>query len=240
MDKITPDAGIDDVSSEIQATLTKNAAISQATHGTGPGAAAGASSIETDDWRSQPLRYFETDDAGAVKLRSDGSPIRKRGLKSPAREGEPAAGGGTCSAGTDEPAPSVGPSFVAVDATGNHHENDPGTIDAPSPGVQPMGEAAGRVVANAALNVVTGIGGSSAAPTTDERKDITDAVSKAIGPTQVSPWATVAILALAYLARVWIEKRRSKGTTTTEPTQAQATEPVIEGQPQPIRGRWAV
>lgn len=236
MADITADAGIDDVSSEIQATLTKNAAISQATHGTAAAGASGASTIETDDWRSQPLRYFETDDSGAVKLRADGSPIRKRGLKSPAREGEPAAGGGTCSAGPEQPAETVGASFVAVQPV-------PGTAapDATQsePGTAPMGEAAGRVVANAALNVATGIGGPAAAPTADERKDLTDAVSKAIGPTQVSPWTTVAILALAYLARVWIEKRRSKGTTP-QAAQAQSDDPVIDGQPQAVRGRWAV
>ncbi|OHB80714.1 MAG: hypothetical protein A2V98_04870 [Planctomycetes bacterium RBG_16_64_12] len=187
-------AGLDDVAADVVATIDANV---QATGKTGRKSRA---------WHKEPADNFEQDDEGRIKLRN-GRPIRRSGRPHKAKAGDRLAGGGIMADDSIEvfDATKAGAGAEAQPAGSAGADAQPRPTDA-----QPIGEPAGKVVADGVFNVVEAIAGEDAKPTAGERDAIGGAAGRTLAGLTLPAWLSLIVFGALYVFRVVVVKRSKR------------------------------
>lgn len=196
----------DDLSSaaaDIAASLEQNQKVSPAANSQTP-------AKPREGWRREPLRNFKTDAKGQVRLRADGSPVRRGGKPGKPKVGEMLADGSRY--GVDDGGGGQGESkqgeVSRVVVPDQQQEQQQG---GPEPARAELGPEAGRVVSQLCFNMAKRKGGDKFEPTPDERRMIEEAAAGSLNGRRV-PWLLVLPVALAayLLARVEFKPKKKQ------------------------------
>lgn len=146
------------------------------------------------DWRKEPKANFETDEAGNVKIRPDGSPKRKPFRPKQPKVGDVLADGSTY---TGEDAPS------RLSLPGGPGE------EASQEGPPPVGEPACKVIAQGLGRVVKALK-PEAQPTPDESKAFEDSLAGTFGNKHIAPLFVLVFVVGFYGLRLVLDGIASK------------------------------
>lgn len=240
--KPVENAGIHETAGDVIESLNRNESVSPAAHtgpsvGTVPGESgssggSGSSVASEDAWKTEPKRYFETNPDGSIRFRDDGSPIRRRGPKTPPEDGDALAGGGTFrssgeSARTNSPGsgPGSGGASTSRIDTGQAEQ----VKVERTPKLLPLGPKAAKLITSAARDAGKHIAGPDSQPSMEEADIIETATTGLVEDRQVRP-VTLLLLGIgAYLLRMIIVRRYRAYA-------AQPPKPVASSSPGPRPG----
>ncbi|MBL4699718.1 MAG: hypothetical protein JKX85_00535 [Phycisphaeraceae bacterium] len=151
--------------------------------------------VNPKDINLQPIKWFETNMFGKVKLDSQGNPKRRNGRPKKPRNGDKLVNGGTW--------PPATASTVQDD---NASTINQGQGQQPEPEAKKMdlGEEAGEVLSDHLERIGQAMGGENGKPTPAEKKVLAKAMSATLGTWSVWPPLALLVFAGLYLARVKI------------------------------------
>lgn len=217
-----------------------------------PAPNAGAGGGGGASWRMEPIDNFELDGGGKVKLRPNGSPIRKGGRPKKARPGDlladgtikpggaafnrphgttPEAAGRTATPSAAVEAP--GGSTVVIPGLEDPHDENGGAGSSDTGG--DAGEEFGGVVAEGITNVCNGLAGENPRRklTGNEKASLDKHLGRGLGGVTINPWTAVLIVLAFYLLRIFIDaaanrRKKVENTADADPSTDNRTNPERE------------
>ena len=164
--------------------------------------------VNPKDINLQPIKWFETNMFGKIKLDAQGNPKRRNGRPKKPRKGDKLVNGGTWP-------PATASTVQDDNASTINHDQGQGQPE-PEAKKMDLGEEAGEVLSDHLERIGQAMGGENGKPTAAEKKVLAKAMSATLGSWNVWPPLALLVFAGLYLARVKITSvlttQNDKGT----------------------------
>lgn len=182
-----------------------------------------ASVQDKPSWHREPLANFETDEAGRVVLRPDGSPIRKGGRPRKPRPGDKLAGGDVQPGQPGQPAQPQSRVVIPGVADNPPDQGEAVAGEVIEPPADDAGEELGRVVSQGVTRIADAVASDEKKKmTTDEKDALEKHMSRMIGRAHAPAWLAVGIVILCWAVRVLIQSRLERKPKEATPADVDA------------------